>query len=120
MTYNWPVACFLAARRMLRIQRSGDGEVVFSLSGRIEAEDVAELQRLLAMEAAGQCMAFNLQDLTLVDRDGVRFLARCERERIKLENCPPYVREWIDTEGAAGKRRSGSAPNGKPTQLDES
>jgi hypothetical protein len=83
---------------MLKIQRSSKPGVVFSLSGRIEIEDVAELQRLLSLEAAGQDIAFDLQDITLVDRDAVKFLARCESESIQLENCPAYVREWIAAE----------------------
>jgi anti-anti-sigma regulatory factor len=39
---------------VLKIQRSGDGLVVFTLSGRIETEDVEELQQLLTLETAGQ------------------------------------------------------------------
>ena len=42
---------------MLRIQRSSDRGVVFSLSGRIEAEDTAELQRLFSLETAGPVIA---------------------------------------------------------------
>lgn len=83
---------------MLRIQRSSNPGVVFSLSGRIEIEDVAELQRLFSLEAAGQEITLDLQDITLVERDAVPFLARCEAESIKLENCPAYIREWIATE----------------------
>lgn len=83
---------------MLRIERSSNRGVAFSLSGRIETEDVEELQRLLGLEAAGQDIAFDLQDVTLADRDAVKFLAHCEAQNIKLENCPAYIREWIDTE----------------------
>lgn len=83
---------------MLRIQRSSDDPVVFSLSGRIEIDDVAELQRLFSLEAAGQAIVLDLRDITLVDREAVKFLARCEVERIKLENCPAYIREWIDAD----------------------
>ena len=83
---------------MLRIERSSNRRVVFSLSGRIETEDVAELQRLLSLEATGQEIAFDFLDVTLVDRDAVKFLASCESESIKLENCPAYVREWIAAE----------------------
>ena len=92
---------------MLKIERSlGDG-VVFLLSGRIEADDVAELQRLLSLETSGQVVALDLRDITLVDRDAVTFLARCEMEQVKLANCPAYVREWIEQ----GKNRT-SRPNG--------
>ena len=90
---------------MLRIQRSSKRGVAFSLSGRIEAEDIAELQRLLRLEAAGQEITLDLQDITLVDRDAVRFLGRCEEESIKLESCPAYIREWIDSERGGGSRQ---------------
>jgi hypothetical protein len=83
---------------MLRIQRSSDGAVVFSLSGRIEAPDILELERLLNLEAAGQRTALDLLEITLVDRDAVPFLARCQADGIQLVNCPPFIREWIDTE----------------------
>lgn len=90
---------------MLRIQRSSKRGVVFSLSGRIETEDVAELQRLFSLEAVGQDITLDLQEITLVDRDAVKFLARCEAESIKLENCPAYIREWIDSERGGGSRQ---------------
>ena len=83
---------------MLRIQRSSDRGIVLSLSGRIEIEDLAELQRLLNLETAGQDIALDLQDVTLVDRDAVKFLARCEAKSVRLENCPAYVREWMAAE----------------------
>jgi hypothetical protein len=83
---------------MLRIQRSSNEVVVFSLSGRIEAEDVEELQRLIDLEAAGLDIAFDLQDVTLVDRDSVQFLVHCESQGIRLENCPAYVRGWVAAE----------------------
>jgi hypothetical protein len=81
---------------MLRIQRSCNEGVVLSLSGRIETEDVAELQRLLSLEAVDQEIAFDLREVTLIDREAVVFLERCEAERIRLENCPAYIRKWID------------------------
>jgi hypothetical protein len=91
---------------MLRIQRhSNSSMVVFSLSGRIEVEDAGELQRLLDLEGAGQQVALDLRDITLVDRDALKLLARWEAEGIKLENCPAYVREWIDTERGRSSRQ---------------
>jgi anti-anti-sigma regulatory factor len=90
---------------MLRIQRSFSGGAVFSLSGRIEIEDVGELQRLLSLEASGERVALDLRDITLVGRDALQFLARCEAENIKLENCPAYIREWIDAEKGGRTRQ---------------
>ena len=90
---------------MLRVQRSFNSGVVLSLIGRIQTEDVSELQRLLSLEAVDQAIELDLQDITLVDREAMKFLAHCEAESIKLENCPAYIREWIDTERRRNSRQ---------------
>jgi hypothetical protein len=56
------------------------------------------MQRLISLEAPGQEIALDLKDVTLIDRDAMKYLARCESESIELENCPAYVREWIAAE----------------------
>ena len=81
---------------MLRIHRSEGAEVVFTLSGQMDIETMAELKRLIDSEANGRGVVLNLSDLTLVDEDGVIFLEHCESSNVKLENCPPYIREWIN------------------------
>jgi len=83
---------------MLRIERSSNGIVVFSLSGRLERDDILELRRLLSLEETGKGIVLDLQDVMLIGRDCVEFLAGCESENIRLENCPAYVREWIEAE----------------------
>jgi hypothetical protein len=88
---------------MLRIQRKVNGKVIFTLSGRIEAEDIDELRRLFELEDSSRKIALDLRDVTLVDRDGVKFLAVCEAKGIELENCPAYIREWIARERGRGK-----------------
>ena len=90
---------------MLRIQRKANGKVIFILSGRIEAEDIDELRRLFELEDASSKIALDLRDVTLVDRDGVKFLAACEVDGIELENCPAYVREWIGRESRPARRQ---------------
>ena len=86
---------------MLKIQRSAKGAfVLFTLSGRIQAADVAELQRLFDLEANKQNLTLDLHEVKLVDREAVRFLARCEAEGITLVHCPAYIREWIEREKA--------------------
>jgi anti-anti-sigma regulatory factor len=80
---------------MLRIQRSANGEVVFTLSGQMDEEPIAELETLISSEANGRRIVLDLKDLTLVNEDAITFLERCESNSITLENCPPYLREWI-------------------------
>jgi hypothetical protein len=83
---------------MLKIQRREDRDVVFTVSGRLEADNVSELSTLIAAEPAGRALVLDLKDVVLVDRDIVRFLRACERDGIALRNCPPYVRAWIARE----------------------
>jgi hypothetical protein len=90
---------------VLKIKRSTGDRVVFRLSGRIESDDVAELRRLFGLEKVDHHIALDLEDVTLVDREGVAFLARCERDGIELENCPAYVREWLEKERGRNPRR---------------
>ena len=90
---------------MLKIQRKANGRVLFTLSGRIEAEDIDELCRLLELDGAGTLIALDLKDVTLVDRDAIKFLAACEAGGIKLENCPTYVRERVARESVKARRK---------------
>jgi hypothetical protein len=89
---------------MLRIERSANGQVVFTLSGRMQTEDIEQFQQLLVVETPGQPVMFDLRDVTLVNQDVVTFLAGCETKGIKLESCPLHIRNWIDQE--KGRNRS--------------
>jgi len=81
----------------LRIERSArQGFTVFTLSGRVEAEQVAELKKLFDTDYRN--IILDLRDVRLADRDAVRFLRVCEADGMKLENCPAYVREWMERE----------------------
>jgi anti-anti-sigma regulatory factor len=80
---------------MLRIHRKANGEVVFTLSGQIDQEHIAELETLIAAEGKDRRVILDLKDMTLTGHDGISFLAQCEASDIALVNCDPYVREWI-------------------------
>jgi anti-anti-sigma regulatory factor len=84
--------------KMLKINRAANGEGVLALSGRISAENVAELKTLFESEAQRRPIILDLENITLVDRDAVKFLERCEADSIQLKNCPAYIREWIARE----------------------
>jgi hypothetical protein len=45
---------------MLKIQRAVNGEVVFTLSGRMDAENVVELKTLFGSEAEGRRIVLDL------------------------------------------------------------
>ncbi len=73
--------------------------MVFTLIGRINVEEVAELQKLFEAEGKDCRIVLDLKEVKLVDRDAVRFLARCEGNGVQIEDCPAYIREWIVREG---------------------
>jgi hypothetical protein len=80
---------------MFQIRRSVDkGLVTIALSGRIEEEQLSELETLLESEAGR--VVLDLTDVRLVHREAVKFLLKCEDGGIELRNCPSYVREWIE------------------------
>jgi hypothetical protein len=83
---------------MLKILRTTDSNIVFTLVGRLEAENIAEVRGLLAAEPPGPGIVLDLTDLVLVGRDAVRFLGTCEREGILLRNCPQFIRTWMERE----------------------
>jgi anti-anti-sigma regulatory factor len=80
---------------MLKIQRDANGKVIFALTGKMNEQNVPELDSVIESEEAGHQIILDLRDLTLVDREAVRYLERCETQGIKLENCPAYIRKWI-------------------------
>lgn len=81
--------------QVLRIDRSVNGEVVYRLSGRMDNENIAELESLIGAEPGGKSIILDLKNITLAGQECVDFFARCEAADIKLANCPPYVRVWI-------------------------
>ena len=80
---------------MLKIQRTANSDVMVTVSGRLEADNVTQLSALLGAEPTGHPVLLDLKDLVLVDGDAVRFLRTCEGDGIVLRNCPPYIRAWM-------------------------
>lgn len=108
----WPKRGFL-----LKIHRAANGEVIFRLAGRIDAESVAQMAELFALEEKSRQMILDLKDVTLLNRDAVLFLSACETNAVELRNCPVYIREWINRErgqSAKAKKSDGASRKGSP------
>ena len=86
----------------LRIQNSvRRDQVIFTLTGRIQSEQVAELLPLVRSESWASGVVLDLEQVKLVDRGAVLFLALSEERGVTLINCPAYIREWINQERKA-------------------
>ncbi len=92
---------------MLRITRKANGEVVFKVSGQLNALNVAEIRTLIVAEKKGSPIVLDLTDLRSVDGEAVKFLEKWEADSIKLKNCGLYIREWIRRERL--ERKSGKS-----------
>ncbi len=80
-----------------KIERYTDGHhTTLRLIGYLQAEYLEELQAQI--ERNGPRIALDLDEVTLVDVEVVRFLSVCEAEGIALLHCSPYIREWIARE----------------------
>jgi hypothetical protein len=94
------------SKMTLRIQRSVEQmSVIFTLTGRIQADQVADLEVLLKSETAEREIVLDLSHVKLVDRDAVQFLASHEAAGTELRNCSAYIREWITQEKNAMQRK---------------
>lgn len=83
---------------MFKIEKLTEGTItVLRLVGRINAEHLEELSKLIADDQP-TAVKLDLSEVTLVDVDVIRFLGNQERRGIQLVNCSRYVREWIQRE----------------------
>ena len=86
---------------MFKIEKLAEGNTtVLRLVGRINAEHLDELSKLIA-DAEPNVVKLDLSEVTLVDLDVVRFLGEQERRGVELGKCSPYIREWIQREETA-------------------
>jgi anti-anti-sigma regulatory factor len=81
----------------MKIETASDGEpAVLRVLGRIQSDDVDELRAHIRKHRAKVVLDFD--EVTLVDLTVVRFLVACEAEDVEMLHCPPYIREWMETE----------------------
>jgi hypothetical protein len=80
-----------------KIERHTDGHhTTLRLIGHLHAAHLEALQAQL--ESNGPRTVLDLDQVTLVDVEVVRFLGTCEQAGTALLHCPPYIREWIARE----------------------
>jgi ABC-type transporter Mla MlaB component len=81
---------------MLRIERILDSDgTTFRLSGELRSAELHDVRT--EIEKVMQ-ITLDLIELSVVDRDGVRWLVACESVGFKVENSAPYIREWMRQE----------------------
>jgi hypothetical protein len=78
----------------LKIRRvAGKSEIRMFVSGQLRSEHLDQLKS--EVERGGPRVTLDLEELDLVDVEGVRFLNACESTGISILHCSPYIREWM-------------------------
>jgi len=90
---NDAAMCFRIDRLVI-----GEDGVIVSISGRVAAQNLDILRKVLAEER--HIVAIDLKEVLLIDQDAVKLLTAAEANGVELRNCPAYVREWITRERA--------------------
>ena len=81
----------------LRIEKAADRhKTIIRLSGRLQSEHLDELGTRINGEQSPSTL--DLEGVTLVDIEVVRFLNACEKRGVELLQCSPYIREWMSRE----------------------
>ena len=81
----------------LRIEKDSDGQRTrIRLIGRMQRQHIEELKAQI--KAGGANVTLDLNEISLVDVDVIRFLATCQREGISLVQCSRYITNWIAKE----------------------
>ena len=80
-----------------KIEKYSDGpSTTIRLVGRMQAEHLEELEKQI--RDSGPAITLDMEEVTLVDLECVRFLGSYEARGVTFLNCPPYIREWISKE----------------------
>lgn len=88
----------------LRIDKGNDDATpTIRLTGRIRSVHLSALQTEL--EEHPQPTIIDLGEVTNLDVEAIRFLGARELEGYELNNCSPFIREWIDRERAMEQRQ---------------
>jgi hypothetical protein len=70
-----------------------DRLVQLFISGHLQEVHINMINDLLTKET--DPVVFDLGEVTLVDREAVKFLATLDARGAELRNCPGFIREWM-------------------------
>jgi len=84
----------------LRIERVPGG---IRLSGELRVEHLGQVKT--EIERCHSPVVLDLEELDLIDLEGVRFLNACEPAGVSILHCSAYIREWMLQERGRSKER---------------
>ena len=102
----------------LKIERiSGKRGARIRLCGELRFDHLDQVKAEIGR--GGPRVALDLEEVDLVDLEGVRFLNACKAEGISVLHCSPYIKEWMIRERAGKKRRTDLEVTGEQNEADD-
>ena len=90
----------------LRIERiSGRGKTRIRLSGDFRSEHADQVKT--EIERGGPRVALDLEEVDLLDVEGIRFLNACKAAGIPMLHCSRFIWEWMLREQRRSKNMHG-------------
>ena len=82
--------------KIIAESRPAEHAITFALNGKFSEEAIPELHQSIA-QARGlhQRIYIDLSEVTLVDRATVEYFSEQADDKVRLVNCPIYLRRWI-------------------------
>ena len=78
------------------------------VKGRIRLSGEFRIAQLDQVKTEIECceapVVLDLEELVLIDLEGVRFLNTCEAKGISVLQCPRYIKEWMLQEGRSNQK----------------
>ena len=63
------------------------------LSGELRSPHLVDVRA--EIELAENPASLDLDEVDIIDIDGIRLLNECQQQGIQVVNCSPYIREWM-------------------------
>ena len=81
----------------LRIERMCDrGGTRICLAGELRSAHLDEARAEIGRVAGP--VTLDLEEVDIIDIDGIRLLNACQAQGVNVVNCSPYIREWMGLE----------------------
>lgn len=75
------------------------------LSGELRSEFLEHVRA--EIDRCGTSVVLDIEEVDLIDLEGVRFLNTCEANGISVLHCSPYIQEWMSRERSSlGRSRT--------------
>jgi len=71
------------------------------LSGELRCSHLLDLRA--EIEQVSQPITLDMDEVDVLDIDGIRLLNECQTQGIQVVNCSPYIREWMFQEKRTGE-----------------